>query len=204
MMSVLRNRVDITRQTQLLFAVQVAASSIPVTRTPSNSSVVQVKLNQASTGVLTVNGTKNLSGITDTISFSSSSLGITVKDFDTVTSIACDATLVSSGSTIEVKYFGKGGGSASSEYAVVSGWPCFINRPLGNSISTQDYRVDSFGSFQTEKPLIFMAYDESFTPAVSDFIVDADTNEKYFVLGVQYIQYSVGYENYWRIIMEMR
>ena len=147
---------------------------------------------------------ESLAGITDTISFSSSSLGITVKDFDTVTSIACDATLVSSGSTIEVKYFGKGGGSASSEYAVVSGWPCFINRPLGNSISTQDYRVDSFGSFQTEKPLIFMAYDESFTPAVSDFIVDADTNEKYFVLGVQYIQYSVGYENYWRIIMEMR
>ena len=203
MMSILRNRIDITRQTQLLFSVQTAASSIVVARNPSSSSVVQVKLNQSSTGVLTVTGTENSVSVIDSISFASSSLGITVKTFDTVTSISCDATIVASGPTVEAKYFGKDGGSASSQYSVVSGWPCFINRPLGNSISTQDYRVDYFGSFQAEKPLIFMAYDESFTPKVSDFIVDVDTSEKFFILGVQYIQYSMGYENYWRIIMEM-
>lgn len=206
LLSMCKSLVTLKRQTSELFDDQVASASITVSRNPDSTATVQVnKSGTATAGTVTITGTitqydsstnePSSAAVEDTITLSQyQSVGISVKQFDTVTSVACSAALVSAGVTVSCAYVGTDGGSIESQYSVISSFPAqFIrnNADLSDPIS---------GSNEHERAIMLLPYDPSFSPKVTDVVTNDGTSEKYFIEGVPLIE-QIGISQHWRVIV---
>ena len=208
LMSLCQSRITIKRQTSELFASQVAEATISVSRNPDTTATVQVlKEGTATAGTLTVVGTlteydadnvPSDTAVSETLSLAAYQKRlVTVSGFDTVTSVACSAGLVSAGVTVTCNYIGNDGGSIDSQYSVVTDYPGQFVRSR-----TTDLPVDRFGSFEKEKPDLLLPYTTSFTPQPTDVVINDFTTEKFIVEGTPLVE-QVGISQYWRISVAM-
>ena len=203
LMSICQSRITIKRQTSELFDSQVAAATIAVSRNPSTSSTVQVKKEGTATaGTFTITGTlveydvnnvPSSTAVSETLTLSAyQKISVTLNEYDTVTSVACSAGLVSAGVTVTCNYFGNDGGSIESQISITSDFPAQFVR------KESSFPVERFGSFEKEKPDLLIPYDTSFTPKVADVVINDFTSEKFMIDGTPLIQ-QVGIGQYWRI-----
>jgi hypothetical protein len=206
LLSVCKSRITIARQTSELFDSQAASASITVSRNPDSTATVQVKKSGTATaGTVTITGTittydsstnePSSSAVTETLTMDQyESIAITVSTFDTVSTVECSAALVSAGVTILCNYVGTDGGSIETQYAVTNNYPAqFVrnNADLSDPIS---------GSNESERALMLMPYDTSFSPKVTDVVTNDVTSEKYFIEGVPLIE-QIGIAQHWRVIV---
>lgn len=206
LMSMCKSRITIARQTSELFDSQASAASISVSRNPDSTATVQVtKSGTATAGTVTITGTittydsstnePSASAVTETLTMGQyQSVGITVKEFDTVSTVECSAALVSAAVTITCAYVGTDGGSIETQYSVTNNYPAqFVrtNADLSDPIS---------GSNESERALLLMPYDTSFSPSVTDVVTNDLTSEKYFIEGIPLIE-QIGISQHWRVIV---
>ena len=203
LMSICQSRVTIKRQTSELFDSQVAASSITVSRNPNTTATVQVKKEGTATaGTFTITGTiveydanntPSSTAVSETLSLSAyQKLAVTLKQYDTVTTVDCSADLVTAGVTVICNYFGNDGGSIESQTSIVTDFPAQFVR------KDSSFPVERFGSFSKEKPDLLIPYDTSFTPEIADVVINDFTSEKFLIEGTPLIQ-QIGIGQYWRI-----
>lgn len=203
LMSICKSRITIKRQTSELFDSQVAASSIAVSRNPTTTSTVQVKKSGLNTaGTFTIIGTvveydsnnvPSNTAVSETLTLSAyQKILVTVNKYDTVTSVDCSAGLVTAGVTVTCNYIGNDGGSIESQYSVATDFPAQFVRKDSN------FPVERFGSFAKEKPDLLLPYDTSFTPKISDIVINDFTSEKFLIEGNPLIE-QIGIGQYWRI-----
>ena len=204
LMSICQSRISLKRQTSELFTPVAASASIAVSRNPETTATVQIlKEGTATAGTFTITGTiteydsdnvPSSTAVSETLSLSAyQKIAVTLKEYDTVTSVACSAPLVSAGVTVTCNYVGNDGGSIESQYSVVTDFPAQFVRTKSNQ-----FPVERFGSFEKEKPELLIPYDTAFTPKPSDVVVNDFTGEKFIVEGSPLIQ-QVGIGQYWRI-----
>lgn len=207
LMSMCKSRVTISRQTSSLFDPQTSSETISVSRNPNIKSNVQVKMTRASfgtTGTVTITGTAlvysasnegSYDAVEETISFAGGQdIGITIKEYSTVTQVACSSSFVSAGTTISCTYIGPDGGAVDSRYSVTSDYPALFTRSGGS------FPVPRFGSHEKEKAYLLLPFDSSFSPETADVVTNDYTTEKYLVVGDPLIE-QVGISQYWRLIV---
>ena len=203
LMSICKSRITIKRQTSELFDSQAAASSIAVSRNPNTTATVQVKKEGTATaGTFTVTGTlteydsdniPSSTAVSETLSLTAyQKIAVTIKQYDTVSSVDCSADLVTAGVTVTCNYFGNDGGSIESQTSIVTDFPAQFVR------KDSSFPVENFGSFEKENLHLLIPYDTAFTPEVADVVINDFTSEKFMIQGSPLIQ-QVGIGQYWRI-----
>jgi|TARA_Y100000289_G_scaffold14595_1_gene13699 hypothetical protein len=203
LISVCNNIVLIRRRTSLALEPQAPASSISMTSQPSTQCVVQINLSANTTGSITVTGSLGGSAQSETLNYASSRFACTALQFDDISTISCDSNIVSSGSTIEIKYMGLAGGVIEIFKTMVDDYPVNITRTGSQTIHAADQRVDVFGSYIKEGPFVHIPYTEVFYPKVNDLMTEKLTNEIFSIRGVQLIQQFRGRAMFWRCNMEI-
>lgn len=202
-MSVCKSRISIKRQTSELFTPQVAAATIAVSRTPAIKATVQVDRVGNVAGDFTIVGTvveydannqPTSVAVSDTLSFSAyQRIGVTVKEYDNVTSVACSAPLVSAGVSVTCNYVGNDGGTIFFQYSVTTDYPAQFIRTKQTNLP-----IDRLGSFEKEKPDLLVPYTSSFTPQPTDVVINDFTSEKFIIEGTPLIE-QIGIDQYWRL-----
>lgn len=203
LMSVCKSRITIQRQTSELFTPQAAAVSISVSRTPAFNATVQVERTGNTAGIFTITGTitqydannePSSVSVTDTLSFSEyQKVGVTVKEFTVISSVACSAPLVSAGSVVTCTFVGNDGGTIFNKYSVISDYPAQFVRTKQTNLP-----IDRLGSFEKEKPDLLVPYTTTFAPQPTDVVVNDFTGEKFIIEGSPLIE-QVGIDQYWRL-----
>lgn len=201
--SMCQNIILLQRRSSIVLEGQTPAASISVTAQPQSQCVVQLNLSANSSGSITVNGSLGGVSKTETLTYSSSRFGCTALQFDTLTTIECDSDIISSGSTLDIKYMGLGGGSIEILSTVVDNYPVNITRTGSQTIHAADQRSDTYGSFIKEGPFVHIPYSENFYPKVNDLMTEKFTNEVFSIRGVQLIQQLRGRPMFWRCNMEV-
>ena len=206
LLSMCKSRISLTRQTGELFDSQVASASISVTRNPQITATVQVnKSGTATAGTVTITGTittydsstnePSSSAVTETLTMSQyQEVAITLKQFNTVSTVECSAGLVSAGVTIKCTYVGNDGGSIDSQYSVVTNYPAEFIR------TNESLSIPRSGSSEKERAIMLLPYDPSFSPEDADFVSNDFTSEKFFIEGVPLIE-QIGISQHWRVIV---
>lgn len=207
LMSMCKSRVTISRQTGSLFDSQAAAATIAVSRNPNSKANVQAKVTRAgfgTTGTITVTGSEliyngsnepSYAVVEETLSFTGGQdIAVTLKEYSTVSQVACSSSFVSAGTTILCTYLGADGGTIDSSYSVTSSYPALFTRTGGS------FPVPRFGSYEKEKTYLLMPFDSSFSPQTADVVTNDYTSEKYLVVGDPLIE-QIGISQFWRLIV---
>lgn len=192
-----KSRIKVIRNTDVVVS-EAAASSISITRQPSIDTTVQITLSENSSGTVTINGSLNGSSQTSTLTFSSNRVDVSFKEFDTLTTIECDSTLVSSGVTVTAKYVTGGGGNTTSQYTVVDNWPASLHRakPYGQV----NYIASDAGVNEIERGFLMTPFVDTWSPRTGDVIVLIETQKQFLVEGIALIQ-DAGSMQYWEIFL---
>ena len=207
LMSMCKSRVTIKRQTSSLFTSQAAASTISVSRNPNSKANVQIGLTRvafATTGTITITGTElvysvsnepSYAAVEETITFvAGQDIAVTVKEYSTVSQVACSASFVSDTTTVSCTYVGQDGGSIDSTYSIAASYPGLFSRSGGA------FPVPRFGSYEKEKTYLLLPFDGSFSPETADIVTNDYTSEIYLVVGDPLIE-QIGISQYWRLIV---
>lgn len=207
LMSICKSRVTIKRQTSELFSAQSATASISVSRNPQTKANVQVKITRpafGTTGTVTITGTvlvysasneSSYSSVSEVISFvEGQNIGLTVKEFSTVSTVECSTDFVSVPVTIACSYVGMDGGTIDHQYTVVSSYPALFSR------STGAFPIPQSGSYEREKTYLLLPYTTSFSPQTADVVTNDATSEVYLVVSNPLIE-QVGISQHWKLIV---
>ena len=203
LMSLCKSRISIQRQTSELFTPQAAAASISVYRSPAMNATVQVERTGNVAGVFTITGTiteydannePSSVVVTDTLTFVEyQQVGVTVKEFTAISSVACSAPLVSAGSVVTCTFVGNDGGTIFNKYSVTSNYPAQFVRTKHTNLP-----IDRLGSFEKEKPDLLLPYTTAFTPQPTDVVINDFTDEKFIIEGTPLVE-QIGIDQYWRL-----
>ena len=202
LLSICRSRITVIRNSSELFTPTTAVSSISVSSAPSRKATVQVVLSAASSGVITISGTLNGSPVSDTLNYSGTLANVTFQKFDTVTTVACDASMVSAGPTLTATYITGSGANVATQTEVVSNWPADFTRakPYGQT----NYLTNDAGAFQVERGFIVTPYTDAWEPLTGDTILlIGENNKQFFVEGTALIEYP-GMQQHWEIFVQKR
>ena len=202
LLSICRSRITVIRNSSQLFTPAAATASFSVTSIPSRDATVQIVLSAATTGEVTITGTKGGSPASETLTFSSTMVNVTFQKFSTVTSIACNAAIVSAGPTVTATYISGSGANISTQSEVVSNWPADFTRakPYGQT----NYLTNDAGAFQVERGFIVTPYTDAWEPLTGDTILlTGENNGQFFVEGTALIE-SPSIMQHWEIFVQKR
>ena len=185
--AVCKSRISVFRKTAKMFSGSAASASITVSNTtPKVPATVIVTLSAAATGTIDVVGTKDGSAQSSTLTFTASKLGSSFKTFDTVTSIDCSASIVSSGVTVTAEYRGADGGPAFTQSTIITDYPAALNRadPKGQVM----FMSSQLGSNEMEKANLIVPYTDAWTPQTGDTVVIDEVSKEFMVIGFALVQ----------------
>ena len=194
--SISYSRIQAKRRTNYAFLDTTVAASISVSVTPQQSCSVNIIFSAAVTGTITISGTYDSSSITETLTISSNTVAGGFKLFDTLTSVAFSAGIVSTGGTVSCRFTSKDGGNIVSISTLVSDFPVHLNRTGGSFPSLRS------GGYQSEKPKALLPYTDQYTPKDGDLWTISSTNEEFIVTGVPLIE-QIGISQHWIVHLEM-
>lgn len=159
-----------------------------------------VKFEASVSGVVTITGTLDGSAVSETLTLSSSKFKTSLKEYDAITSVACDATIVASGTNISIKSVGTGGIEQAILTTVISTYPAqFVKqRPSSSAFSVQ-----VSGGVERNMPHAIIPYTTSFTPRVTDILINDYTQEKFFVSGDPFVEHY-GLMKHWVVKLQRK
>ncbi len=197
LVTIVRNRISVKRQTTEAKQGNVAASVITFPA-PSQASTVLLELNNADTGSVLITGTdKNDGAQTETLTFTSSKIAQSVKVFKTVTQL--DFTDLA-GNYFYARFRGRDGSSVKVQSTV---YTC-INAQI--SPSRQSWPNDRSGTVQSGNMKILVplyCMDEANVIQSGDLLTDLDSSQVFMATGNILFE-GIGINRYQVIYAERR
>jgi len=195
LISLCSSLVDISRRTSEAIPSTAVVSSISVSANPDLNCPVNCVFSVAQTGIITITGTLDGVSQNETINVSANKIASGIKVFSTISSIAFDASIVSGGGNVIVKYIGKDGGSVSSTRIIASSYPIKINR------GKEDLLVPQSGSNPVERATALLPFTEVFEPKEGDIITLNETKVEFLVTGNPFME-QIGFLSYWSLNLQ--
>ncbi|MGI9554799.1 MAG: hypothetical protein ACR2M6_02390 [Vampirovibrionia bacterium] len=180
MLSMCQSKANLQRQTSLLKDSTTVVASFSLDRSPTRRTCLLFTFGTSVSGQITITGSLSGTPTTETLNISSSTFKNSIKSFDTVTLVEFDSTLVSSGTSFDIKSVGRNGIEQSMLTTVVSEYPAQFVRQRPSSTA---FDVKKSGSVERNMPYVIFPYTSSFTPRDTDIVTNVTTNEKFFVVG---------------------
>ena len=176
-----QSKVNLQRQTSLLKDSATVTASFSLDRSPTRKTCLLFQFGAAVSGTITITGSLGGSSQSEVLTVSSSDFKNSIKTYDTITSIALNADIVSSGTTIVVKSIGRNGLEQAVLTTIISNWPAQFIRQ--KSVA---FDVKKSGSVEKNMPNVIIPYTTSFTPEDTDIITNVGTGEVFFIVGNPY------------------
>ena len=180
-LSMCQSKISLKRQTSLLKDSTTVVASFALDRSPTRKTCLLVEFAVAVTGTITISGSLDSSPVSETLSISSSTFKNSIKMYDSITSIALDATIVASGTTVTVKSIGRNGLEQAVETTIIASYPAQFIRQ-----KSVGFDVKISGSVEKNMPLVIIPYTSTFTPQDADLVTNSGTGEIFFVVGNPY------------------
>ena len=180
MLSMCQSKINLQRQTSLLKDSTTVSSSITLDRTPVRKTCLLFNFGASVSGDITITGSLGGASITETLTVSSSTFKNSIKLYDTITTVEFDASIVSSGTTVEIKSVGRNGIEQSVLTTIISNYPAQFVRQRPSSTA---FDVKLSGSVERNMPYVVIPYTSSFTPRDTDIITNVTTGENFFAVG---------------------
>jgi len=198
--SVCQSKIKLQRETSLLLDSVAVSASTALDRSPARKTLLLIKFEDAVSGDITITGSLSGSSVSETLTLSSAKFKTSLKEYDTITSVACDATIVATATNITVKSVGTGGLEQAVLTTVIDSYPAqFVKqRPSSSAFSVQ-----TAGGVERNMPHVIIPYTASFTPRVSDIITNNYTLEKFFVSGDPFVEHY-GLMKHWVIKLQRK
>ena len=184
----------VVRQSNTTVGETTVQSSIAVSYQPKVRTAVTLVFGAKVSGSATITGTLRSSPQSEIVSISNNKIGQSIKQFDSVTNVSLSSGIVSSSTTIKIKYAGTSGSSVPIETDVVDNWPIRLTRGKSH------IKTDMDGSVEMEKCSALLPYDDTWTPKEFDLITIKETNEKFMIIGHPEME-QVGINQHWTIYL---
>jgi len=178
-------------------AVTVTTSAQNTARYKSIVSIVSVPAPISSAGSLEITGTNSAGGtITETITIPTSGIGQGSTEFNSITSVKFQGSVLNNCS-ITVKFIGEDGGSIKARRVLTSCTPAQISRGRGSFPAFRE------GTTQKEIIRVMLPYvcNTVYTPRDGDLITDLETLAQFLIVGAPLIE-QVGISKFYQINAE--
>ncbi len=192
------SQITVKRKTPAIVSDQSVALNTVVSVSAEGSATIVLVFSSGVSGEVTLTGTYNSSSQSETVLVSSNTVVMSAKQFDTLTSIAMDSSIVATGYTFSAKLSGSDGGVATSLSTIVSAWPMRIVRGKPKWDASEP-----MGSIEVEKFYALVEYDETWAPKTGDIFINDNTAEDYLVVGLPTFE-GIGYMKHWNIRLVRR
>ena len=200
MLSMCQSKINLQRQTSLLKDSSTVESSITLDRNPIRETCLLIEFGESVSGDITITGSLDSSAVSETITLSSRNFATSKKMIDTVTSIAFDSTIVSSGTTLQIKSVGRSGIEQAVLTTIVENYPAQFVRQRPSSTA---FDVKKSGSIERNMPYVVIPYTSSFSPRDTDIITNVTTSEKFFAVGDPYEEHY-GRMKHWLVKLQRK
>ena len=188
--SICFNTITVVRQANTTQSSTAIVSSISISSQPKIATALSFKFTAKCTGTLTITGTSNNSATTEDVVVSNNTICQSMKRFSNITSVAFDASLVSSGASVTIKYIDMGGSSVPIETEIIDGFPINLTRNKANLVISRD------GSMENESFTGLVPYTSQWSPKEFDLVTIKETNEQFMTVGSPLIE-QIGINQHW-------
>jgi hypothetical protein len=169
--------ISVYRRTAFIIEETSIVAVVAITRAPPagvGGVVVSITIS-GGTGNIVVSGNVNGVPASETLSYAGAGTKRTIKLFETVDFLACDAGLF--GNTLSALSLGVDGSRQNCKYLVVSDVQCHLNR------GGASWRNTDAGTAETERTWFGIDYTNAWQPREGDVFLDQWSNEQWFVVG---------------------